>query len=285
MTPATFEIEAQAKINVVLRVTGRRADGYHDIESLVVPVSLSDGLTFQLFGRRGVVVLRIDPPVHGVPQGRDNIVTAAARAVAARCPLALGAIVTLRKRIPVAAGLGGGSADAAAAMLGLDRLWRCGLIPEELEEAAAEVGSDVPALLHGRPVLVRGRGELVEPVTVAPLWWVVLPLGFAVRAAEAYAWWDEDGALTGDDPGQVLEAAAAGDPELLAATMFNDLQAPVERRHGEVAEARRRLTGAGCLGAVMAGSGPTVVGLARDEADARAIARRVPGAIAVSGPG
>src|SRR5207302_982495 len=150
----------------------RRADGYHEIESLIVPVSLADDLT-----------VRLDPELRlsvrgeladAVPLDEDNLVVRAARALAAVGEVDAGADIELEKRIPVAAGLGGGSADAAAALLALDELWGCGLDGEALLALGATVGSDVPALLHGGAVIVRGRGEIVEPVSVGPAWWVLV---------------------------------------------------------------------------------------------------------------
>jgi 4-diphosphocytidyl-2-C-methyl-D-erythritol kinase len=282
--PDVVEVEAHAKINVFLRVLSRRDDGYHDIESLLLPVSLADR-----------VVLRPDPAGAGCgvffPDGRpagidpdeDLAGRAAAALVESRWSEGRGIDVRVEKRIPIAAGMGGGSADAAAVIRGGNRLWGDPLPEEELLRIAAGVGSDVPALLHGGPVLVRGRGEIVEPASAAPTWWVLLPLSFGVSSAQAYAWWDEHG-ITGPDPGPLIEAVGAGDPSKLAGKLFNDLQEPVTRHHPEIRRAMERLLEAGALEAIMSGSGPTVAGLARDEAHAREIADAVPGSIPVSGP-
>ena len=129
-----------------------------------------------------------------------------------------------------------------------------------------------------------GRGELVAPAQVAPFHWVLVHFDFGVRSPDAYRWWDEAGGGTGPDPGALLEAASAGDPEALGPLLFNDLEEPVFARHPVVADAKRGLLAAGALGAVMSGSGSSVVGLARDEAHAHALARSSPGAIVVSAP-
>ena len=126
---------------------------------------------------------------------------------------------------------------------------------------AASVGSDVPALLAGTPVLARGRGERVEPAQVAPCRWRVIPAGFGITAAEAYGWWDEDGGHTGPDPSGLLEALAAGDLETAGPLLFNDLEAPILRRHPELEETKARLLAEGAFGAVISGSGPSVAGL------------------------
>jgi 4-diphosphocytidyl-2-C-methyl-D-erythritol kinase len=142
------------------------------------------------------------------------------------------------------------------------------------------VGSDVPALVSGGPVLARGRGERVEPASVARTWWVLRILEFGVPAAQAYGWWDEDGERTGPDPVPLLEAVTVADPARLGPLLFNDLEGPVTARQPEVGRAREALLAAGALGAVMCGSGPTVAGLARDGRHAEELAAAV-GGIAV----
>jgi 4-diphosphocytidyl-2-C-methyl-D-erythritol kinase len=139
-------------------------------------------------------------------------------------------------------------------------------------------------LLLGGPVLMSGRGEILAPAEVASFWWVVVHFDFGVRSPDAYRWWDEDGAVAGPDPDPLLEAAAAGDAAALGPLLFNDLEAVVARRHPAVGEAKQQLLAAGALGAVMSGSGSSVVGLARDRAHAEAIASGFPNAIVASGP-
>jgi len=146
------------------------------------------------------------------------------------------------------------------------------------------VGSDVPAMLAGGPVLVRGRGDVIDPVTVDRLWWVLRSFDFGIRSPDAYRWWDEDRAPSGPDPAPLLLAATKGDPETLGPLLFNDLERPVFARHPELAEAKAALLEAGALGAVMSGSGSSVAGLARDQAHAGSLAKRWPSARVVSGP-
>lgn len=285
MTGTTIHREARAKINVFLRVLSARDDGYHDLESLVVPTSLADRVTVRADDRLAVDVAAGAPELGGdVPEGGLNLALVAALALADACPDAGGARVEIDKRIPVAAGLGGGSADAAATLLALNDLWGCGLDLAALIGVGERVGSDVPALLLGGPVLVSGRGELLAPAEVPPMWWVVAHLGFGVRSPDAYRWWDEDGPEPGPDPQPLLDAAANGDVERLGSALFNDLEAPVTRRHPEIAEAKARLLRAGAIGAVMSGSGSAVVGLTRDEAHADEVAAAAGSAVAVSGP-
>ncbi len=276
--------DAHAKLNLFLRVVGRREDGYHELESLVLPISLADRVTAREADALRVKVRGSEKLAAATPTGGLNLGLVAALALADACEASGGADIVIEKRIPVAAGLGGGSADAAATLLALNELWGCGLDADSLIDIGARVGSDVPAMLMGGPVLVRGRGEIIEPVGVGTLWWVIHPFDFGIRSPDAYRWWDEDRAPSGPDPAPLLETAAKGDPETLGPLLFNDLEGPVFARHPEVAAARARLLSAGALGAVMSGSGSSVAGLARDRAHARRIAGELTGTIVASGP-
>jgi 4-diphosphocytidyl-2-C-methyl-D-erythritol kinase len=262
-------VEARAKVNLFLRVLRMRSDGYHDLETLVVPVGLADRLAVRAAAGDDFTTLSVsldltgEPDVvAGVPADESNLVVRAAAALAERCGVHGFAEISLEKRVPSAAGLGGGSADAAAVLRSLNDLWGCGLGQEELVEVAASVGSDVPALVLGAPVLASGRGELVRPVTAGPLFVVLVRLPLEVSTPEAFRWWDEDGS-TGPDAAEVLQAAERGDAVALGRSLFNDLQPVVVRRHPEVGEALEALLEGGAVGAAMSGSGPTVFGLMR----------------------
>ncbi len=266
-----------------LRVLAAREDGYHDVESLVVPISLADRITVRRQDRLDVEIRDAGAP-GALPSGGLNLALVAALALADACPDGGGARIEIEKRIPVAGGLGGGSADAAATLLALNELWGCDLDLAALVDVAERIGSDVPAMLAGGPVLVAGRGELLTPAETAPLWWVLVSPGFGVRSPDAYRWWDEDGGATGPDPASLLAAAAAGDPAALGPLLYNDLEPAVSRRHQEIPEAKARLLDAGALGAVMTGSGSSVVGLATDRSAAEDLAASIDGAIVASGP-
>jgi len=260
---------APAKLNPFLRVLGRRRDGYHDVETLVLPITLADAVRASPAEDLSLVVA--GDRAGDVPSGEENLVLRAARALREACGTDRGAALLLAKRVPVAAGLGGGSADAAAAIRALRDLWGCALGDEELLGLAASVGSDVPALLVGGPVVARGRGERVEPVEVSRTWWAVATAS-GVPTADAYAWWDEEAGEPGPDPGPLLEALRAGDLDAAAEYLFNDLEGPVAARRPEVGRAREALLEAGAIGTVMCGSGPSVAGLARHGMHAEEIA-------------
>ena len=275
---------ANAKINVFLRVLGAREDGYHDIESLVVPVSLADRITVRPADELRVSMKAVDNVARTVPAGGLNLALVAALALADECEDARGAEVEIEKEIPVAAGLGGGSSDAAATLGALNELWGCPLDMEALTDIGARVGSDVPAMLAGGPVLVHGRGDVIDPATVERMWWVLLSFDYGVRSPDAYRWWDDDRALSGPEPAPLLVAATKGDPEALGPLLFNDLEPPVFTRHPDLAEAKDALLRAGALGAVMSGSGSSIVGLARDEPHAVSLAERWASARVIVGP-
>jgi 4-diphosphocytidyl-2-C-methyl-D-erythritol kinase len=269
MRPDRLVVDARAKVNLFLRVLGRRPDGYHELETLIVPITLADRLELHAHAGPGdfrtlsfsLAVRGEQHLIKGVPNDESNLVARAVARLAEAAGVRGFADVLLEKRIPPAAGLGGGSADAAATLLALNDLWELGLSGESLIEVASSVGSDVPALLAGTGVLARGRGELVERVDVPAYEWAIVPLPFGVSTADAFGWWDEDRGPSGPDPRSVLLAAEAGDVMALGPMLFNDLEEPVCRRHPEVREAKDRLLDAGAAGAIMCGSGPTVAGL------------------------
>jgi 4-diphosphocytidyl-2-C-methyl-D-erythritol kinase len=283
---AVVRRRARAKLNVYLRVLSLRDDGYHDLESLVLPLSLADDVTVSPADRLRVDVVDASGGrgVGGVPEGGLNLALVAALAFAESCGVSRGAEIRIDKRIPVAAGLGGGSADAGATILALNELWGCGLDRAVLAELAERIGSDVPATLAPGAVVMSGRGEVLEDVELPELWWIVVPMPFGIRSPDAYRWWDEGGRDTGPDPSALLESARAGDPEGLGPLLFNDLERPVFARHPELAGAKRRLTEAGALGAVMSGSGSSIAGLAQSDVHALELAASFEGAVVASGP-
>ena len=265
--------KAHAKINPFLRVLGRRDDGYHDVETLLLPSicttpSRSDRPASGSRGRRGrelaVEVTGTAPPSSPRPAARSSRSRplGCSRSACGGGRRTRGATIRIEKRIPVAAGLGGGSADAAAVLVALNERWGCGFDAAALAELGAGVGSDVPALLAGEPAYCTGRGDVVHPVPRPVLHWVVRPLPFVVRTPDAFGWWDEDGGMTGPDAGALIASLETGNDDLTGHALANDLQAAAIRRHPEVGEAIEAFLDAGALGAVMTGSGPTVIALA-----------------------
>ncbi len=263
---------APAKVNLVLRVGALRPDGYHEIESLMAPVDLCDRVEVRLRpGRRGVAC-RV--PGHPDLDGGENLAARAARALLQRLGRRDRCEIRIEKHVPVTAGLGGGSSDAAAVLRCLGRAFAV-RDRRVLEEVALSVGSDVPFFLGPGPAWVRGRGERLEPVALPPL--VALLAhprspGLAVRAAEAYRWLDET-RRGRRRAGRPIDRLHPFRSEMAS----NDLQEPCFSRHPDLRGLARRLEVNGAGAAIMSGSGPTVFGLFADRNAARAAMPAVAG--------
>jgi 4-diphosphocytidyl-2-C-methyl-D-erythritol kinase len=256
---------AHAKVNLDLRVLGTRPDGYHELRTVFQTIQLHDTLVAS--ERPGAFTVKCRTP--GVPLDDTNLVAVAAAGLwkaLGRAGKPHDTIVTIEKNIPVEAGLGGGSADAAAALQLLGRLW--GPVPLSLlREVAAGIGADVPFFLSGGTALGLGVGEEIYPLVDLPPHWVVLVCPpFGVSTAEAYAWYDEDRAAGLREPRE-LQILPVPWPTR-AAQMINDLEPPVVRRHPEIGTLKTVLRESGASAAAMSGSGSAVFGLFRSRAAA-----------------
>jgi 4-diphosphocytidyl-2-C-methyl-D-erythritol kinase len=260
-------VRAHAKINLDLRVLGPRPDGYHELRTVFQSIALHD--VIECVPREGPLAIECDAA--GVPLDGSNLVWRAAealwRALRRRTP-AQNVLIRLQKNIPLQAGLGGGSADAAAALMGLAKLWRVPVRPAQLTDVAATLGADVPFFLSGGTALGLGRGDEVYPLADLPRHWIVLLVpGFGVSTADAYNWYDSERDLS--------RGVSAREPQHVpgpwpsrAAQMINDLEAPIARHHPEIDHMRTALRRAGALAAAMSGSGSAVFGLFQSRADA-----------------
>ncbi len=272
-------VRAPAKINLHLGVGGPREDGFHPLETVYTSIGLYDDVVAVAATEWS---LSLDAAAHvdaaGVPLDDSNIVAAAARALSALHGVPVTAEVTIVKGIPVAGGLAGGSADAAAALVALDRLHDLQTSDEDLLRIAAERGSDVPFALFGGHALGTGRGEVVEPLPAgdAVLWWVVVPsLAGGLSTPAVYRHFDElnPGASAAPAPATaVLTALRAGDPQALAAALHNDLQEPAIDLRPDLGELIEHGEAHGALRGLVSGSGPTVVFLCADADAARGLA-------------
>jgi 4-diphosphocytidyl-2-C-methyl-D-erythritol kinase len=268
--PDGLVIAAPAKLNLFLEVRGKRPDGYHELETLMVAVDLYDTLELRPLPG-GELHLACDPP--GLPTGPDNLVYQAADRLRRRAGRPdLGAAIRLTKRIPTRAGLAGGSSDAAAALAGLNRVWNLNLPKPDLAAVAAAVGSDVAFFLDLPAAWCTGRGEVVTPEAAPKSFAVVLvcpPVGLGTadvfRRVKA-----PSEPVTG---GAARAALRAGDPAALGAALFNRLQAPAFGLAPVVESVYRRLTGLAPAGCLMSGSGSAVFALCRDPGDAVRVAR------------
>ena len=260
-----MEFLAPAKINLSLRVLGRRADGFHDLESLMCPVSVFDTLDVTLRAAGGLEFTCDDATL---PAGDDNLVVRAARLFCDRAGIEPHARIALTKHIPHGAGLGGGSSDAAATLLALDRLLATQLSLETLAAMAAELGSDVPFFIYQSAAMIRGRGERVEPVAfphALPLLLIKPPFG--VPTPWAYSRW-KDACEIPEVP-YAAQAFPWGE-------LVNDLERPVFEKYIFLADVKRWLLGQPeAVGALMSGSGATVFAVLRSKDDAVPLGERV----------
>jgi 4-diphosphocytidyl-2-C-methyl-D-erythritol kinase len=259
---------APAKVNLFLEIAASRPDGYHELRTLLVAVSLYDTLEFAPASPATFRLSCTDPQLG---TGPENLIVRAADLLRQHTGAEGGAEVRLTKRIPLEAGLAGGSTDAAATLLGLNRLWSLGLSLAELTALAAELGSDVAFFLHPPAAWCTGRGEEVTPWPLGARLHVVLVCPpFGLSTAAVYR-----GVRVPDAPetGEALrEAARAGDLDQIGRLLHNRLQEPAERLRPELAEYRRRLAELGPAGCLLSGSGSTLFALGRNVADARRIA-------------
>jgi 4-diphosphocytidyl-2-C-methyl-D-erythritol kinase len=263
-------LRAAAKVNLALEVLDRRADGYHEIATVMQTVDLADRLTLE---ESDALELACHAP--GVPTDRSNLALRAAFSLRDAAGGDRGVRITLDKRIPVAAGLGGGSSDAAAVLLGLNRLWRLRWPVDRLAEVAVTLGMDVPFFLRGGVALGTGRGERLAALPGAPLALVLANPGVAVSTAEAYGRVTRAMYTDGTRCDTMIEALRTRRPARVARSLYNGLEAAVASAHPEIARMRAALVAAGALGALMSGSGPTVFAVARSFEQARQIRRRM----------
>jgi 4-diphosphocytidyl-2-C-methyl-D-erythritol kinase len=265
-----YVARAHAKVNLDLRVLGTRPDGYHEIRTVFQTIELHDTISGTAKGGR--FALQCKTP--GVPLDETNLVWRAAAALwtaLGRAGEPRDTVVTIEKNIPIQAGLGGGSADAAAALQVLARVWG-GAPLSLLREVAGGLGADVPFFLSGGTALGLGRGEEIYPLVDLPVHWVVVvhpPYG--ISTAEAYAWYDDDRAAGIREPRE-LQILPVPWPTR-AAQMINDLEPPVVRRHPDIGGLKAALRDAGAVAAAMTGSGSAVFGLFRGRVAAGRVVR------------
>jgi 4-diphosphocytidyl-2-C-methyl-D-erythritol kinase len=256
---------APAKLNLMLHIVGRRADGYHLLQTVFRLVDLADTL---VFAPRDDGAIRLARPLAGVPEERDLTVRAA-RLLQAETGRRAGATIAVEKRIPMGAGLGGGSSDAATTMIALNDLWGTGLSRAELARLGLGLGADVPFFLFGRNAVGEGIGEVLTAIDLPPAWYVVVTPQVAVSTREIFAAPE----LTRDTKPLKITAFFAGLGRSDAGR--NDLEPVVRARFPEVARALDWLRA--FEDARMSGSGSSVFAAFAGEEEARAVAAKVPG--------
>lgn len=267
----TFVLRAYAKVNLTLEVLGRRPDGFHEVRTVLQSISLADRLT--LNAAPDFAFSCEDPAL----AGQDNLVVRAVLLLRERAGGSPGAHLHLEKGIPVAAGLGGGSADAAAALVGLDRLWGLGLPDEDLLPLAEELGSDVPFFLRGGTALASGRGERLESLPSLGLRWLVLLIpptllpNKTARLYQSLSPADYGDGLASNALAAVLWAGTPIAPDLL----INSFTHAASRRFPELERYARALSDAGAASVHLSGSGPSLFTLVDSEERSRELAGRL----------
>lgn len=259
MEPITAR--AWAKLNLTLDVLGKRSDGYHDLCMVMQSVALCDTVTIEETGELGI---RVSSNLEFLPSGKNNLATAAAlRLSEAAGRDGNGLRITLDKSIPVCAGMGGGSSDAAAVLRALNEGWKLGWSREELARVGEKVGSDVPYCVLGGTALAEGRGEILTPLPALP--WCIAVLckpRFSISTPELFSRIDGMKVTCRPDTKGILTALERGDVQGVARRMYNVFEDVLPRNQaGTIAEIKGVLIQHGALGACMSGTGPTVFGL------------------------
>jgi 4-diphosphocytidyl-2-C-methyl-D-erythritol kinase len=270
-----YKYRSYAKINLYLDVLRKRDDGFHDLETIFQTVSLFDELSIT---PADDVLLTSN--VEGLGTGEDNLVVRVARLLQSHFNVSAGASLQLQKRIPVAAGLAGGSGNAAAALIGLNALWNLEADTKTLNAMALSLGSDVPYCLHGGTVAATGRGEKLTPLApIPPVWIVLVHPPYPVSTPDIFNHPNLETNSHITKPGEFsppFESAMArlrfGD---LSGCLHNALEIPAFELHPDLETIKRQLRGAGCFGALMSGSGPTMMGFCGSESAAKSTAEKM----------
>jgi 4-diphosphocytidyl-2-C-methyl-D-erythritol kinase len=270
-----FSEKAPAKINLTLDVLHKREDGYHELEMVMTSIDLADRIDLM---ETDDGQIHMDSTSGLVPLDEQNLAFRAASLIRERFGIRQGVRIFIHKKIPVAAGLAGGSSDAAATLRGLNRMWKLGLKPEELVELGAELGSDVPYCVRMGTALAKGRGEILRPLPPPPPCWVVLakpPHG--VSTADIFRRLDIGRISSRPDTEGMIDALSRSDYPAVCRLLGNVLEEVTLEMFPEVRRLKERIRRYGADGVLMSGSGPTVFGLVDRESRARRIVNALRG--------
>jgi 4-diphosphocytidyl-2-C-methyl-D-erythritol kinase len=282
--PRAVRVKAPGKINVSLRVGTPREDGYHSVASVYLAVSLYEEITATATDD-GAITVTVDGqgslnlPMEEIPLDASNLAARAAALLAELSEKSTGVHLNITKRVPIAGGMGGGSADAAATLLACDALWNSGFSRDELAKIAVDLGADVPFALIGGTAVGVGVGEQLTPaISKTPLHWVLVPSGFGLSTPAVYRTLDDLRLASGDVPPeipeidpQILTAMRSGDAHGLGDLLHNDLQAAALELAPELKDILHAGKDAGALAGIVSGSGPTVAFLAESEEHAATV--------------
>jgi 4-diphosphocytidyl-2-C-methyl-D-erythritol kinase len=267
----TLSRSSPCKVNLLLNVLGRRPDGFHELETILHPIDLADRIEMT----RGGSGIRLTCDQPALPTNSENLVYRAAAAFFAAARLEEGVQLHLEKRVPLSAGLGGGSSNAAATLRGLNQLFECPLSEAQLEELAKNLGSDVPFFLQDRPALGTGRGEIIEPLEFFPAlagaYFLLIHPGFGVSTPWAYRQLSRFPAALQGQVGRarrLMERLRQSDLRGAGADFYNSLEAPVLEKYPLLAEFQDFLRAQGAVAALMSGSGSTTFAVLSNRAAA-----------------
>ena len=264
-----IKVEGNAKINLTLDILGKRPDGYHEVAMVMQSIGLSD--TVEMEKTDGPIELTINVP--WLKADEKNLAWRAAALIKEEYKLAGGVRMKLTKRIPVAAGLAGGSTDAAAVLRGMKELYALDISEERLCELGAQLGSDIPFCLLGGTMLSTGRGEVLKRLPDLPATWVVLAKPrISVSTAWAYQNYDAQGAKEHPDNERIQQEIARGDRKAVAGLLCNVLESVTIKKYDVISQYKQMMMQQGAMASMMSGSGPTVFGLAERKETADRIA-------------
>jgi 4-diphosphocytidyl-2-C-methyl-D-erythritol kinase len=257
-------VYAPAKINLALKIIRRRADGYHDIQSILQKVSLYDTLSLKLSSHQGITVTTDDP---SIPTDSSNLAYRAADLLLKQQKITPGISIHIKKRIPAGAGLGGGSSNAAATLSGLNKLLRCNLTEPDLLRLGVEIGADVPFFIYDKhAALAEGIGEQLSPVKIhVPLWFVIVFPGFSISTKWVY----ENYRVLTNKRKNIRISRSFKQLNAVLRMLSNDLENVVTQQYPEIQKIKRTLIQAGACGSLMSGSGSSVFGIFPDEQHAQ----------------
>ncbi|MGE8207422.1 4-(cytidine 5'-diphospho)-2-C-methyl-D-erythritol kinase [Heyndrickxia sp. NPDC080065] len=254
----TIFIKAPAKINLTLDVLNKRSDGYHEVEMIMTTIDLSDRIGLSEIKEDKI---RIISQNRFVPDDQRNLAYQAAKVLKEKFKIKQGVSITIDKAIPVAAGLAGGSSDAAATLRGLNQLWNLGLTLDEVAEIGAEIGSDVSFCVYGGTALAKGRGEKITHLPAPPNCWVILAKpSIGVSTADVYRNLDLT-TIRHPNSNAMIDAIYNGNYEAICKEMGNVLETVTLKTHPEVQHIKEQMERFGADAVLMSGSGPTVFGL------------------------
>lgn len=264
--------KAYAKINLTLDVLGKRADGYHQLETIMQTIDLADVLTL----KERAQGIKIVSSTSDIPTDESNLAYKAAQLLLNHCQIKKGIEIFIEKNIPVAAGLAGGSADGAATLRGLNQLWELDLSDQQLWHLATQLGSDVAFCLRGGTCLAKGRGEILTEISSPPpLWVLVAKPKLAVSTASVYKSLKLDSIKTRPDNLAMEKALKEGNPEKIAQLLCNVLESVTLVMHPELVQIKEQIKDMGALGVLMSGSGPTIFAFTATQRDGQAMAKRL----------